>query len=200
MSHYYQNDPNLQSDYKKIRYTFRNHLLNLTTDSGIFSRERVDFGTNVLLNSLDADFSGKHILDIGCGYGIIGIAIAKAYPDCFVQMTDVNSRAVELARENAKANETKNVKIYESSLYASIDAEFDWILSNPPIRAGKDVVWGIAEDSLKHLKKGGILRMVIQKKQGAPSLLKKMAEIFPQSETIAKEKGYYVLQGRKVTD
>lgn len=200
MSHYYQNDPNLRSDYKQIRYTFQGHLLNLTTDSGIFSRNHIDFGTNVLLNSLNADFSGKRILDLGCGYGIIGIALAKAYPDCFVEMTDVNSRAVELAKENAKANHVTNVKIYESSLYDSVPSGFDWILSNPPIRAGKEIVWGIAIGSPEHLKNGGTLRMVIQKKQGALSLYQKMTEIFPQTETVTKEKGYYVLQGRKSTD
>jgi 16S rRNA (guanine1207-N2)-methyltransferase len=89
MSHYYQNDPNLKSDFHEIQYTFYNHILDFTSDSGVFSKNRVDYGTNLLLNSLSEDLNEKKILDLGCGYGIIGIAVGKAFPKAIIEMTDV---------------------------------------------------------------------------------------------------------------
>jgi len=198
MSHYYINDPSLKSDIKIITYTYKNNLLSLTTDAGVFSKDRVDFGTNVLINALNEDFSDKRVLDIGCGYGIVGIAIAKAYPTSIVEMADVNDKAIELAKINAIDNKVDNVKVYCSNLFEGVDSSFDVIISNPPVRAGKTIVHGIITEGYKHLNLGGSIWIVIQKKQGAESLMRKMEEIFSNLNVVQKDKGYYILKSVKV--
>lgn len=198
MSHYYLNDPNLKTELKKVTYTFRGKNLVFFTDRGVFSRERIDFGTNLLINSLtDSDLFNKHILDIGCGYGIVGISIGKAFSGSLIEMVDVNLRALELAQQNAVNNKVNNVAIYESNLYERVASEFDCIISNPPIRAGKEVVQRIISEGYRFLKSNGSIWVVIQKKQGAESLMKKMEEIFSNLEIVRKDKGYYILKSIK---
>lgn len=138
------------------------------------------------------------ILDVGCGYGPIGLSIAASYPEVTVEMTDINSRAVELAKENANTNGISNVVIYESDRFDRINSEqFAAILTNPPIRAGKKVVQEIFEHSYERLNSGGELWVVIQKKQGAPSAMEKLDELFGNVETVQKKKGYYILKSKK---
>ena len=197
MGHYFENDPDLKSDPVLINFAYRGTELSFLTDAGVFSKGRVDFGSFLLLNSLPEDLDGKRILDLGCGYGAIGLAVAKVYADAQVEMTDVNRRALSLARENASANGIGNVRIYESDLFKNIASEFDLILSNPPIRAGKDIVHGIADGGYRHLRSGGELWMVIRKKQGAPSLFGKLEDVFSVVETVNRAKGYHVLRAQK---
>ena len=198
MSHYVINDKLLESNIKEIKYTFRNQEFTFKTDLGVFSKDRVDFGTNLLINSfLDSDLKNKKILDLGCGYGIIGILIAKIYKDSYIDMVDINLRALQLTKQNALSNLVKNVNIYESNLFSNIITKFDLIISNPPIRAGKEVVHGIIADGYNHLNPNGIIQVVIQKKQGAESLMKKMEEIFSNLEIVKKDKGYFILRSIK---
>jgi len=196
MSHYYTNDPNLKEDLRTFAYNYRHCQLQLKTDAGVFSKTRVDFGTHLLLQSLP-ELSGE-ILDLGCGYGIIGLAIAKAYPGTNVTLADVNLRALALARDNAKNNAITNVRILESDLYAKLEGTFNYIISNPPIRAGKKVVHGLIEEGFGFLNAGGSIFVVIQKKQGALSLLKKMEEIFSETKILNKDKGYFIIEARKI--
>jgi len=139
------------------------------------------------------------LLDIGCGYGPIGLSLANKFKDRSVHMVDINERAVGLAKANAETNEVSNVSIYSSSLFEQVEKkDFSVIISNPPIRAGKTTVHAILEGSHEYLKTAGKLFIVIQKKQGAPSAKKKMQEVFGNVKRIALDKGYWVLMSEKM--
>jgi 16S rRNA m(2)G 1207 methyltransferase (EC 2.1.1.52) len=138
------------------------------------------------------------ILDVGCGYGPIGLALAKSYPGRDIHLIDVNERALHLASENAEKNGIFNVKIYESDRLAQVEVrDFAAIVTNPPIRAGKQIVFRILEESYDHLRAGGELWVVVQKKQGAPSVKNRMEEIFRQVEMVERKKGYHILMAKK---
>ena len=197
MSHYFVNDQSLKSDKHFVTYTYKGNVIKYNADNGVFSKDRVDFGTNVLLNALPDIENNAKVLDVGCGYGVIGIAIARSNPAIDVTMVDVNERALALTNENIKLNNVKNAKAVLSNLYENIDGEFDYIISNPPIRAGKEIVHGVAVGGYDHLKEGGRIYLVIQKKQGAPSLEKRLEEVFGNVETVDKRNGYFVLMAEK---
>ena len=137
------------------------------------------------------------VLDVGCGYGTIGLAIAKGYPDLKVDMVDVNERAVSLTKNNIVYNNLRNVNAFVSDLYSKVTSTYDCIISNPPIRAGKKVVFGVVEEGYRYLNENGVIYVVIQKKQGAPSLFNKMNEVYGNAEIINKEKGYYIIKSVK---
>jgi 16S rRNA (guanine1207-N2)-methyltransferase len=196
--HYYSSTPSSESNPHTRTFTLRGNELTFTTDSGVFSKRGVDFGTRLLIETFEAPKVDGDFLDVGCGYGPIGLAIAKAFPNRHVDMIDINKRAVELANENKHANHITNASIYESDLFAQVgDKKFAAILTNPPIRAGKRVVHAIFEQSVAYLYPNGELWVVIQKKQGAPSALKKLQEIFPYVEVVTKKKGYYIIKSKK---
>lgn len=196
MSHYYITDNNLKNEYRTFKYTYKNNLLEFTSDLGVFSKDRVDFGTNVLLNSLPDLKQYNSLLDVGCGVGVIGITLSKTYPNLNTLMIDVNERCIELANKNSANNKTKAQAIL-SNLYENIINKYDIIISNPPIRAGKKVVFGVVEGAYNTLNDKGEIYVVIQKKQGAESLLKRMNEVFSNAEVIKKEKGYYIIKSIK---
>lgn len=197
MGHYYINDPKLASNKKTIEYTFLSEKLAFITDNGVFSKDRVDFGTNVLLNSLEDLNSFESVLDVGCGVGIIGICLGKKYKQLQVEMVDVNERAIQLSNENIIKNKLSNCKSYLSSMYENVSGTFDLIVSNPPIRAGKEIVHGIASGAFGHLNENGSFYAVIQKKQGADSLQKKLLEVFGNVEVVNKKNGYIILKAIK---
>lgn len=163
-------------------------------------KKTVDFGSRLLIETfrLNEEAAGD-ILDVGCGYGPMGLALAYAYPARLVEMVDVNERAMSLARRNAEANNIRNVKVYESNTYDQVPEErqFAAIVSNPPIRAGKQVVHRILSEAHVHLLPGGTLTVVIQKKQGAPSAQQKMLDVFGNVAVIARDKGYWIIQSVK---
>lgn len=198
MSHYYLNDNKLDHEIIQIQFKIGQHEVFLETDRGVFSRQNLDFGSRVLLEYIDFDQPYEHIIDMGCGYGPIGIFCAKSCPKSTVLLADVNQRAVELARRNIKKNHVENAKAIESFLFENIKQKADLIISNPPIRAGKKTVFNLYEQSFDHLNKNGVFYAVIQKKQGAPSSVKKLEEIFGNCNIIAKEKGYWVLLSKKM--
>lgn len=143
------------------------------------------------------DVKGQ-VLDVGCGYGPIGLSIAKEFNDRIVHMVDVNERALELAKENASINHITNINIYESDRLVNVKGDqFAAILTNPPIRAGKQTVHDIFEQSHEHLVPNGELWVVIQKKQGAPSTLEKLKTLFSDVETVDKSKGYFIIKAKK---
>ncbi|UDI79068.1 class I SAM-dependent methyltransferase [Staphylococcus taiwanensis] len=201
MGHYYDENPEVQSDEKIIHYHYQQHQLKLTTDAGVFSKGKVDFGSDTLVqNFLNEHPPGpsKNVADVGCGYGPIGLMIAKVSPHHQITMVDVNQRALELARKNKKANQIDNVTIKESDGLSQLeDSSYDFVLTNPPIRAGKDVVHRIFEEAYQKLKSQGELYVVIQKKQGMASAKKKMEKIFNNVEVVNKNKGYYILKSLK---
>ena len=193
MSHYYKYDPTLNDDIHTFNYTFMGSTLKFETNSGVFSKERVDFGTNVLLNSLPSLKGVSCVLDVGCGVGIIGICIKKAYPDIDLTMVDINERCIELTNKNLKENNIE-ANVCLSDMYEKVEGMFDLIVSNPPIRAGKAKVFEVVDGAYKHLNDKGSLICVIQKKQGAESLKKHMEEVFGNFQILNKEKGYYIIK------
>lgn len=199
MDHYYSSKPSSESNREIIKTKLVGKEFSFITDSGVFSKNRVDVGSEVLMEAAGkADFPDGNILDVGCGYGPIGLYLASAFPNRKIEMVDINERALDLAKENAKLNDISNVKIFKSSIFEQVkETKYAAIISNPPIRAGKKVVHQILEESYDHLTTGGILQIVIQKKQGAPSAKKKMKEVFGNVERVALEKGYWVLESKK---
>ncbi len=198
-NHYYSESPDTAHDFDQWSFELRGKVFRFVTDSGVFSRETVDYGSRVLIDAFDWEELPKEgkILDVGCGYGPIGLAIAFA-SQRMVEMVDINSRAVSLAQGNAKRNQIENVEIHQSNLYEDVQKEgYAAIVSNPPIRAGKKVVHEILTEAYPRLKKGGTLTIVIQKKQGAPSAQKKMLETFGNAEIVTKDKGYYIIKSVK---
>ena len=166
------------------------------TDAGVFSKKMIDFGSQVLLSCLSFQ-PGETVLDVGCGYGPLGLSLAKAQ-GVHATMVDVNTRALDLARKNAAFNQVQ-ATIFQSNVYDQVEGCFDHIISNPPIRAGKKVVHEVLSGSFDHLNPGGDLTIVIQKKQGAPSAKAKMEEVFGNCEILKKDKGYYILRSEKTT-
>ncbi|MGG3019214.1 class I SAM-dependent methyltransferase [Geobacillus stearothermophilus] len=196
--HYYSAAPTSERNPQTWTFTLRGHEFRFTTDSGVFSKRGVDFGTQLLIEAFEEPEVAGDLLDVGCGYGPIGLALAKSFPNRLVQMIDVNERALELARENKRANHIDNVRIYQSDLFSEVgEQRFAAVVTNPPIRAGKRVVHAIFEQSQDHLLDGGELWVVIQKKQGAPSALEKLKELFPFVEVASKKKGYYIIKAKK---
>ncbi|MFY0800315.1 class I SAM-dependent methyltransferase [Peribacillus frigoritolerans] len=198
--HYYSNKPDVVSNPKFWDFTLKGRTFRFKSDNGVFSKKEVDFGSRLLVESFNLNEAVEgNILDVGCGYGPIGISIAAAYPDRTIEMIDINSRAVELSKENAASNGIANVNIYESDRFDKVASnQFAAILTNPPIRAGKSVVHEILEESYHSLVAGGELWAVIQKKQGAPSAMDKMEQLFGNIEVPVKKKGYYILLSKKV--
>ena len=200
-NHYYTKNPDSISQQKHWTYRLKGNTLSFTSDNGVFSKNTVDFGSELLVESYDIpeQFQNASLLDIGCGYGTMGLAYGKAYPELSIEMIDVNERVLVLAQENAKKNGIHNVDIHESNLYDSVKkSKYEIIISNPPIRAGKIVVHTILEKAYDYLAENGQLVIVIQKKQGAPSAQKKMEEVFGNCERIQWDKGYWILVSTKM--
>lgn len=196
--HYYTREQNVESNPVFWEFLLRNHRMKFKTDNGVFSKKEVDFGSRLLIEAFKVPEIEGDILDVGCGYGPIGLALAKD-TSRVVHMVDVNERALSLAKENAVMNHIHNVTIYESDCLENVSHQkFAAILTNPPIRAGKKTVHRIFEQSHKFLREGGELWVVIQKKQGAPSAIEKIKEVFGNVETVDKKKGYFILRAKNI--
>ena len=191
---YYAENPDAAHDIHELRVDLLGEKMTFLTDAGVFSKKMVDFGSQLLLKCLEVN-QGETVLDVGCGYGPLGLSLAKAY-GVQATMVDINNRALDLARQNAERNKVE-ATIFQSNIYEQVEGHFDHVISNPPIRAGKQVVHEIIEKSKDFLEIGGDLTIVIQKKQGAPSAKSKMEDVFGNCEVIKKDKGYYILRSVK---
>ncbi|KML02293.1 class I SAM-dependent methyltransferase [Rossellomorea marisflavi] len=197
-NHYYSQNPEVGSDPQHFTFDLRGRSFRFKTDHGVFSKKEVDFGSRVLIDAFELPGVDGPVLDVGCGYGPIGLSLAKEFPERTIHMIDVNERALSLASENAAANGVGNVEIYQSDRFEQVEEKkFSAILTNPPIRAGKETVHAIFTESAEHLAENGELWVVIQKKQGAPSAMEKMEELFSKVEVVVKKKGYYILKSVK---
>lgn len=189
---YFDNNENLISKKREISVLLNDTKYTFISDNGVFSKGEVDYGSIALLKVLlKQNFTGN-ILDIGCGYGTIGLILAKNFPECNFLLSDVNIRACTLARENKKSFGVKNVEIIESDIFQNINKNFDYIVTNPPIRAGKKVIYSIFEQSYHHLNQNGSLFIVIRRSHGAESAQKFIHSVFGNCELLKKDKGFYV--------
>ncbi|MFA5142488.1 MAG: methyltransferase [Candidatus Woesearchaeota archaeon] len=196
MEHYFSSEQTSAFNPGLIKANLRGRQFELYTASGVFSIDKVDKGSELLIENCIVK-KGWEVLDIGCGYGAVGIAIAIT-TDAKVTMTDVNKRAVKLAHMNAKHNRIK-VDILEGDLYEPVkDKKFDTILTNPPYKAGREICYKIIEDSKEHLKDGGLLQLVAMHNKGGAMLQKKMIEVFGNSEVLAKKSGYRVYCSKNI--
>ena len=191
---YYAENPDAAHDIHELRVDLLGEKMTFLTDAGVFSKKMVDFGSQLLLKCLEVN-QGETVLDVGCGYGPLGLSLAKAY-GVQATMVDINNRALDLARQNAERNKVE-ATIFQSNIYEQVEGTFDHVISNPPIRAGKQVVHEIIEKSKDFLITDGDLTIVIQKKQGAPSAKSKMEDVFGNCEIVKKDKGYYILRSVK---
>ena len=196
MTHYYTDNSELSSNRKEFTYYFDNENFTFTTDNGVFSKGGVDYGSYLLIKNTYKKELGKKVLDLGCGYGPIGIIIKRFNEDVELTSVDVNSRAVELALVNSSLNKTK-IKVCLCQDILTLNTLFDSIILNPPVRAGKVVIFDLYEKSYSCLNDGGNLYIVIQKKQGANSSIKKLQELFKETFILDKDGGYFVIQAIK---
>lgn len=191
MEHYYTKETKSKSNIKKVTIKIKNIVLELLTDNGVFSKKGLDFGTRCLLENL-SDIKGD-VLDIGCGYGPIGIYVAKRY-NAKVTMSDINQRAISLAKKNTYLNKV-DCEVIQSDMYENIIGSYDHIITNPPIRIGKEKLFYLLKEAKQYLKPNGNLWLVVNKNQGAKSLVKELEKDY-LVQIIDKNKGFYIILAR----
>ncbi len=189
--HYYTENPHSAHDERLIEVRALGNVLRFTTDAGVFSRDGLDRGTEVLLNALP-ELTGR-VLDLGCGWGAVGVALGAKCPGLEIVMTDVNARAVELSRRNLVQNGVR-AEVLQGDGFAPVTGTFDAIVTNPPIRVGKAVIYGLFDRARDFLNPGGRLYVVIRKQQGAPSALKHLKERYKTAGVIDRGGGFWVIE------
>ena len=193
MSHYFTNDY-VKSDERIIDVIVKDLKLKFYVDNGVFSKKGLDFGTRSLLENIDTNQIKGNVLDFGCGYGPIGIFIKKT-TSANVDMIDISERALNLAKKNAKINNV-DVKIYKSDIYENVDKKYDFIITNPPIKVGKKILYEILFKANDYLKNKGELWLVINKNSGAKSLTKELEKTY-DVKVVKKNKGFYIICAKK---
>ena len=196
MSHYYTDNSQLASSPRSFDYYFDNEKFIFTTDNGVFCKENVDYGSYLLIKNTFRQALGNRLLDLGCGWGPVGIIIKRFNPDIEVTAVEVNSRAVQLTNLNAVQNKTL-IKACLCTDILTLNLLFDSIILNPPIRAGKVVIYDLYDKAYHTLRENGSLYIVIQKKQGASSSVNKLSELFKTVTVLDREGGYWVIQAIK---
>ena len=191
MSQYFDNDKNIKSEKRLIKFNFNNKDFSIYSDNGVFSKDRFDYGTRVLLNSVDIDKLFGNVLDLGCGLGVVGIILGTFNKGINIDMVDINERAINLTKNNLILNNVK-ANVFDSDIYSNINNKYDCIITNPPIRAGKNVVRGFLLGSYDYLNDDGILYFVMRKDHGVKSMIKELSVKFNTS-IVNKDKGFYVV-------
>ena len=194
MSYYFDKDTDVESNEITTRAEIGGNLFTFKTDNNVFSKRGLDFGTRTLLESIDINSINGDILDFGCGYGPVGIYISKL-TKANVDMIDINERALNLAKKNANINGV-DVNIFESDIYSNIDKKYDYIITNPPIRVGKKILYEILIGAKSYLKKDGHLIFVMNKDQGAKSTMKDLEEYY-EVKLLNKNKGFLIIDCKK---
>ena len=191
MGHYFLNDDNLKSEIREFKVTISNHEFIFKTDNGVFSKGELDYGTYLLLDTVLKENIFGSVLDLGCGYGPIGIIISKL-KDCMVTMVDVNNRAIHLTKMNIKENKCLNTVALNSDGFSNLEQKFDFIITNPPIRVGKEKLYSLFIEARKYLNELGVIYLVIRKEQGAKSFIKDMSNYY-QVDVLNKSKGFCII-------
>jgi 16S rRNA (guanine1207-N2)-methyltransferase len=197
VEHYFTERPKSKARYGLIRTYLRGRAFEFLTASGVFSKERVDLGTRLLIESMVLPKKG-YVLDVGCGYGAVGIAAAAVQPSLEVYLVDVNGRAVWLARQNIEKNRIYNAEAKRGFLYEPVKSlTFDCVLSNPPVSAGMQTVKSIILEAPAHMTNRATFQMVVKSKVAGKRLCAFFEEAFGSVEVLARESGYRVLLSKK---
>ena len=195
MSQYFENDKSVKSNRKLINFSFNDREYYVYTDNGVFSKDRFDYGTKVLLENININNLCGKVLDLGCGIGVVGVILGTINKDISIDMIDVNERALELAKENILLNKVK-ANVFISNVYDKVTSKYDCIITNPPIRAGKNVVRKFLLEAKDHLNDEGILYFVMRKDHGVKSMIKELEDIY-NVKIIDRDKGFYVIRCNK---
>ena len=191
MGQYFTNE-NLPSNVRRTECIVSGRKFIFLTDNGVFSKDGLDFGSRLLLETIPLEEVGGKILDMGCGYGVFGIVLSKL-TQVHVDMVDVNLRALHLAERNIKENHVNDINVFESNVYENVLGKYSTIVTNPPIRAGKKIVYDIVMSAKEHLEENGKLFLVIRKEQGAKSLIIDLKKFYTV-EVLEKKKGFYIIK------
>jgi len=198
MSHYFENDKNLKSEIRELSYNYNSSFFIFYSDNGVFSKNNIDYGSKLLIETYlkENDINEKRVLDVGCGYGFLGIMVSRV-TDSYVEMIDINRRAVHLTNMNIKRYKDFKGKTYVSNIYENVEGKYDIIITNPPIRIGKEKLLEILIGAFDHLEDNGLLYYVIRKDQGALSIKKILEENGINVEVINRDKGYFIYRAKK---
>lgn len=191
MSQYFDNDKNIKSERKLINFSFNDKNFSLYTDNGVFSKDKLDYGTRILLENIDINNLKGRVLDLGCGIGVVGIILGTLNKNISIDMVDINERAIILTKDNVKFNNINN-NVFVSNVYSNINGKYNYIITNPPIRAGKEVVRKFLLGGYDYLTDDGILYFVMRKDHGVKSMIKELENIY-EVDIVNKEKGFYIV-------
>ena len=193
---YFQAEPHSAHHPRIVQLEFKGERFTFETDAGVFSKGALDEGTQLLLDTVRPHLSGK-VLDLGCGWGAVGVILSRLCPDCGITMLDINQRACVLAEKNARRNGVSPLVLCGDGLEMT-EGFFDWILLNPPIRAGKETVYGLFRRSAASLNPSGRLAVVIRRQQGALSAKSFLETLFHSVSLEQRKKGYYIFICKEV--
>lgn len=191
MSQYFDNDNNIKHNKKIIEFYFNDKKYNIYSDNGVFSKDKFDYGTRLLLDSIDISKLSGNVLDLGCGIGVVGIILGTINKNINIDMIDINERAISLVRDNLTLNKVK-ANVFSSDVYSNVNKKYDYIITNPPIRAGKEVVRKFLLGGYDYLNDNGILYFVMRKDHGVKSMIKELENKYNVT-IINKDKGFYIL-------
>lgn len=191
MSQYFDNDNNIKHNKKIIEFYFNDKKYNLYSDNGVFSKDKFDYGTRLLLDSIDISKLSGNVLDLGCGIGVVGIILGTINENINIDMIDINERAISLVRDNLTLNKVK-ANVFSSDVYSNVNKKYDYIITNPPIRAGKEVVRKFLLGGYDYLNDNGILYFVMRKDHGVKSMIKELENKYNVT-IINKDKGFYIV-------
>ena len=191
MSQYFDNDNNIRHNKRIIEFYFNDKNYNLYSDNGVFSKDKFDYGTKLLLDSIDISKLSGNVLDLGCGIGVVGIILGTINKNINIDMIDINERAISLVRDNLTLNKVK-ANVFSSDVYSNVNKKYDYIITNPPIRAGKEVVREFLLGGYDYLNDNGILYFVMRKDHGVKSMIKELENKYNVT-IINKDKGFYIV-------
>ena len=196
MSQYFENDKNIKRDKRLIKFNFNDKEYLVQSDNGVFSKDRLDYGTRVLLENIDINNLCGKVLDLGCGIGVVGVILGTINKKISIDMVDVNERAVELTKENILSNKIE-ANVFISDVYNNVNSKYDFIITNPPIRAGKEVIRKFLLGGYDYLNNNGILYFVMRKDHGVKSMIKELEKVY-NVKIICKDKGFYIVSCYKI--